>query len=365
MLVDFHGLRESPRAWYECLDEYLKGLGFKRSKIDYCLYFMEINIEKIYLIVFVDDLLICCKNRTMIDYIKRKLAVKFRMEDMGKVKTYLGMNIDYDCDKKIMKLDQKNYIESLARKYEIKKAKLYATSMEQNLKCKPALSVSNIIKYRNLIGALLYISSGTRPDIYYCVNYLSRFQKCYDQSHYKYALRILKYLYYTKDLKLTYECNTDSDMLDCCVDADWAGDIVDRKSTTGYVIRMHGNSVYWKSKKQDIVTKSSTEAEYVALSECVSEVKLIRELLKDFGIMIKNPISIYEDNAGAISISKFGNLTKNSKYIETHYHFVNENYLKGFIDVIKIDSEENPADIFTKSLGRTKFKKFREKLNLY
>ena len=127
---------------------------------------------------------------------------------------------------------------------------------------------------------------------------------------------------------------------------------------------MYGNSIYWKSKKQDIVTKSSTEAEYVALSICVSEVKLIKELLKDFEIKINDPIQIYEDNAGAISINKFGNLTKKSKYIETHYHYVNENYLNREINVIKIDSEENTADIFTKSLGRTKFEKFREELKI-
>ena len=99
----------------------------------------------------------------------------------------------------------------------------------------------------------------------------SRFQNCYDQSHYKCALRILKYFYYIKELKLTYEKNFNAEILDCCVDAGGAGDVVDRKSTTGYVIRMYGNSIYWKSKNQNIVTKSSTEAEYVALSVCVSE----------------------------------------------------------------------------------------------
>ena len=359
-----YGLRESPRAWYECLDDYLRELGFEKSKIDYCVYFMEIGREKVYLITFVDDLLICSKKKKFIEFIKKKLTTKFKIKDMGPIKTYLGININYDYNKKLMTLDQENYIELLATKFEIENAKLYATPMEQNLKCEPALSVSSGIKYRNLMGALLYISSNTRPDICYSVNYLSRFQGCYDQSHYKYALRILKYLYYTKELKLRYEKNLNADILDCCVDADWAGDVVDRKSTTGYVIRMYGNSIYWKSKKQNIVTKSSTEAEYVALSVCVSEIKLIRELLKEFELEFKEPIRIYEDNAGAISISKFGNLTKNSKYIETHYHFVNENYLEGIIDVVKIESEANTADIFTKSLGRIKFETFRNNLKL-
>ena len=88
------------------------------------------------------------------------------------------------------------------------------------------------------------------------------------------------------------------------------------------------------------------------LSVCVTEIKLIRELLKEFEIEIKNPVRNYEYNAGAIRVSKFGNLTKKSKYIETHYHFVNKNYLNGEIAVIKIAPEENPADIFTKSLER-------------
>ena len=100
---------------------------------------------------------------------------------------------------------------------------------------------------------------------------------------------------------------------------------------------MYGNSIYWKLKKQNVVTKSSTEAEYFALSVCVSEIKLIRELLKEFELEIKKPIPIYEDNAGAISISKFGNLTKKSKYIETYYHFVKENYFLFFTEVLNLE----------------------------
>ena len=106
-----------------------------------------------------------------------------------------------------------------------------------------------------MIGALLYISSETRLDVSYSINYLSRFQNCYNESHYKYALRILKYLYLTKDLKLRYKRNDKVDILECYVDADWAGDCVDRKSTTGYIIKLFGNVIHWKSRKQGSVTK--------------------------------------------------------------------------------------------------------------
>jgi len=362
-----YGLRESPRAWYECFDSYLRNLGFKKSESDYCLYMMSDQDDRIYVIMFVDDLLICGKNEKKLEDIKSKLSNKFAMKDLGEVKTYLGINIEYDCKTQSehkLTLDQREYIESLARKYNIEEAKLYCTPMEQNLKVEPAQSVCNDIKFRNLIGALLYISTGTKPDVSYSVNYLSRFQNHYNETHYKYALRILKYLYLTKDLKLVYKRNVNAEIIDCFVDADWAGDELDRKSTTGYIIRVYGNVIYWKSKKQGSVTKSSTAAEYVALSESISELKVIINLLKEFNVKIKKPINVYEDNSGAITIAKFGNFTKNSKYIEVHYHFVHECYEKGIIDIVKVDSENNIADILTKSLGKNKFERFRTILNL-
>ena len=113
-----------------------------------------------------------------------------------------------------MTLDQEMYIESLARKYQIEEAKLYETPVEQNLKLEPAQDINKNLKYRNLIGAFLYIGSGTRLDVSYSVNYLSRFQNCYDETHYQYALRILKYLCLTKDLKLNYKKNDRADVLE-------------------------------------------------------------------------------------------------------------------------------------------------------
>ena len=111
--------------------------------------------------------------------------------------------------------------------------------METNLKIEKGEICESDMKYRNLIGALLYISSSTRPDISYSVNYLSRYQNSYNETHWKYALRILKYLYLTKDLRMNYKRNVNLETIDCYVSADWAGDNVDRKSTSGYVIKVY------------------------------------------------------------------------------------------------------------------------------
>jgi hypothetical protein len=236
--------------------------------------------------------------------------------------------------------------------------------MEVNLKIEKTDTCDENIKYRNLIGALLYISSATRPDISFSVNYLSRYQNCCNETHYKYALRVLKYLFMTKDLKLIYRRYECVNIIDCYVDADWAGDHLDRKSTTGYVIRLFGNVIYWKSKKQKFVTKASTFAEYVALSEAVSELKFIKELLKTFDVQLVKPISVYEDNSGAIDIAENGNLTKNSKHIEVHYHYVHECVKEGMIHIIKVNSDDNVADMFTKSLCRKKFENLRNLINV-
>ena len=152
-------------------------------------------------------------------------------------------------------------------------------------------------------------------------------------------------------------------VLDCYVDSDWAGDNIDRKSTTGYVIRMFGN-VFWKSRKQSSVTKASTYAEYVALSDAVSEVKFLIDVMKIFDLNFDEPIVMYEDNSGALSIAKYGNFTKNSKHIEVHYHFVNELYMSGLIDIVKVNTDDNLADIFTKVLCKDKFVYFRNIMNI-
>ncbi|KAL7293928.1 hypothetical protein TKK_0012658 [Trichogramma kaykai] len=164
--------------------------------------------------------------------------------------------------------------------------------------------------------------------------------------------------------KVLYKQGDQSEIIDCYVDADWAGDCNDRKSTTGYVIRLFGNPIYWKSHKQKCVTKASTFAEYVALSEAVSEVKFVKELVTKLNIKLEKPIKIYEDNVGAIDIAKNGNLTKNSKHIEIHYHFVHESVINKEIEVCKVNTNENVADIFTKALGKEKHYKLRDMLNI-
>ena len=149
------------------------------------------------------------------------------MKDLGEIKEYIGINVDYDYYERKMTLCQTKYIESLAVRFKIENSGLNNIPMKTNLKIEKAENCETEIKYRNLIGALLYISSGTRPDISQSVNYLSRFQNGYNETHWKYALRILKYLYITKELSLLYKRNENCNLINSNVNADWAGDNID------------------------------------------------------------------------------------------------------------------------------------------
>lgn len=186
----------------------------------------------------------------------------------------------------------------------------------------PAESVEDEIKYRNIIGALLYIANRTRPDISFPVNYLSRYQNCYNNTHFKYTLRVLKYMYSTRNIKLIFDW-TFTSTIDVYVDADWASDTVDRKSTTGILIRVFGNVVLWRSKTKSCIKSLNPYAEYYALADCVEEVLPKRGILINLDVIVNIP-EIYEDNTGAITLSKNGNFSRNSKHIDVSYHFVND-----------------------------------------
>lgn len=359
-----YGLRESSRSWYECFNDYITQIGFSRSNYDYCLFSMHVNETVIYILLYVDDLLILSKNQSLIKNVRTQLSNRFRMTDVGLIKNYLGLEIDYNPANSKVSISQENYILSLAEKFQIKDSKPYQTPMESNLKLLPAENdeMSPNLPFRNLIGALLYLANGSRPDISFSVNYLSRYQNSYSKTHFKYALRVLQYLYSTRSLKLHYNVNH-TEALKAYVDADWASDLVDRKSTTGIVIKLFDNPILWKTQKQKIVSRASTHAEYYALADCVTEVLPIQGLLNELKIECK-PTTIYEDNIGAIALGNNGKFTKNSKHIDISEHFVCDYVKKDIVKIDKISSNDQVADIFTKPLGKTQFLKLRSLLNL-
>jgi hypothetical protein len=238
------------------------------------------------------------------------------------------------------------------------------TKIEELSKSKEAnIPYNNIKRYQQIIGALIYLSNTTRPDITFSVNYLARKMSKPSQQDYLFSKKVLRYLNGTRNLKLTFM--KERRELIGYSDASYAEDKFDRKSTGGYLFMMNGGAISWKSSKQKIVTLSSCEAEYVALSDAAKEAIWLRSLAKNIKKNLKDqPIIIYEDNQSTMKLAKNLIQSDKSKHIDVRHHFIREKVNEKRIELMYIPTTDQVADIFTKSLGRILHEKFTRALGL-
>lgn len=360
-----YGLKQASRAWNEKFNEFMIRIGFKRSQSDQCLYVKHHNGVICFVLLYVDDTLIFCCNLKVMATIKKLFSNEFEMTDMGEASSFLGMQIERDIQKGTITLSQSRYLQKVLHKFGMQECKSKSTPMEKGLhldlgekgKC------SNH-PYRELIGCLTYAAVTTRPDLCASVGYFSRYQSCFNEQHFNHAKNILRYIRGTIDMKLVYTKNHQADTLIGYSDSDWAGDRNDSKSTSGYVFKLHGNTISWASRKQPTVSKSSTEAEYIALAEAISECEWLRKLLVDLMVKFDETVSIYEDNTSCIKIAEEPREYKRMKHLDVKYMFVRDFVQKKKYKLIQISSEDQVADIMTKALGRILFVKHRTNMNL-
>ena len=210
--------------------------------------------------------------------------------------------------------------------------------------------------YQTVIGELMWLAVNARPDIAFAVQFLSKFSKQPKPKHWQAVKRVLRYLKGTMSATIHYS-SSDSRFLAYC-DSDWARNPSDRKSTSGFLILFHGAPLSWRVRKQNSVALSSAEAEYMAASLCVREVRWFRqvfnELHRGFG---DQPIIIYTDNQPTIQMSINPVYQSRTKHIDIHAHHLRDEVKKGTIKLAHIAGTENPADIFTKPLPAAQHRK--------
>lgn len=211
------------------------------------------------------------------------------------------------------------------------------------------------IPYRELVGALNWIATCTRPDITHAVSSLCRFLDNPGRQHWTSAKRVLKYLKGSSNSGLLFQAHQPPHLI-AFSDSDWAGDKDSRRSTTGYTLMMSGCAVAWKSCLQKIVACSSTEAEYIALSETMREVLWIRQILGELGFNQVEATTVMEDNQGCIAISKNRRTDKRTKHIDLRFHFCRDQVERGSVKVEYCPTEEMIADALTKPINAPKFK---------
>ena len=411
-----YGLKQSPRCWNAVLDDKLKRKGFAQTTGDPCIY-TALEGEMFIIAVYVDDILLAGKSDRRMTEVKQALSKQFKMKDMGELHHFLEVKVIQKPETGQLWIGQSAYVKGILEKFGMDNSKPISTPVHVSAKLVKARDDDekiNQTQYQSAVGSLLFFSTRTRPDIAYAVSNVARFCAEPTKEPWTAVKRILRYMNGTRDLGLLY--NKDS-AKECrgYSDADWAGDLDDRKSTSGYIFQMGGAAISWRSKKQTCVALSTAEAEYMALASvglslvprpslrattsglprscCCCNTKSswsssgiktvfielpilfessvtpdtstaqeaiwIRQLLSD--LKQKSPATvIYEDNQSTICMTKNPQFHGRVKHIDIKFHFVREQVSKGIIKRKYCKTEDMIADILTKGLNQLQFSKLRE-----
>ncbi|KAJ9534619.1 hypothetical protein QJQ45_002903 [Haematococcus lacustris] len=352
-----YGRRQAPRAWYQHLTQQLGLIGFTASAADPCLFSLRNGKQPVvHLMVYVDDIILASPSSTAIAAVKQQLQQVFSLHDLGPAASFLGMRITRDLEAGTLKLDQHQYIEQLLDRFSMTAANgrvLPMTPGTRLVKEGSPLDSSSAHRYRELVGALLYASTCTRPDIAFAVGQLSRFMQAPTQQHQQVAFGLLRYLKRTAEMGLVYSRNS-SPQLQGYVDADYAGDPDSMRSTTGNVFVLNGAAVTWRSKLQTTVAASTTEAEYQAAAAGTKEALFLRKLLHELDAGC-DPIPILCDNQGAVALIKNSVESHRSRHIAVAHHISRERMVRGEVVFSHCPSAEMVADALTKPLSAQLF----------
>ncbi|KAJ0892684.1 putative RNA-directed DNA polymerase [Helianthus annuus] len=365
LVKSLYGLKQAPRKWNEKLSSVLVDYGFVQSKCDHSMYVLSRNGVFIVLLVYVDDIVVTGNNIDEVNKIKGVLNLNFQIKDLGKLKYFLGIEVLYN--KSGVCLNQRKYCLELLSEFGYLACKPIKTPIEQSYLITAKISknqsvLKNITGFQKLVGKLIYLSL-TRPDISYAVQFLSQFMHSPTDMHLQIALRLLRYLKSGPGCGLLFK-KDDKLGLVGFVDSDWAKCLSTRKSVTGYCVYLGGSLVSWKSKKQSTVSRSTGEAEYRAMCSATCEIMWLLNLLREVGVNCELPVKLYCDSKAAISIAANPVFHEKTKHFEVDLHFLREKVGSGIIETVKVDSESQPADGFTKGLSVEQHKVFCEKLGM-
>jgi len=368
-----YGLKNAPKAYSDFFMSALSDLGFKQSYQDECLWILKKGNARVYYLFHVDDILCVSNDGLLREYCFRELAKKMRIRDEGEPKMFLGVKIIKHVNGYMM--SQEHFIESLAKRFNIdEKSKEVVTPAQYGLKLTkdmlPKTASEKIaaakLPFQSLVGCLIYCVK-TRPDVAYQISDVARFMSNWGVQHFKMALRILMYLYTTRDQCLCI-LPEDGDMtLSCYCDANWGDDretnarVDDKwKSQYGYVMFLSNCPVSWCSKRQQSRSLSSMEAEYYAASEASKEIMWFRRLLCELDNEQLSATAMYEDNKACIAYSKNNTCHERTKHIDLRSYALRDCVRDGVIKLFHIATKDQLADMFTKTQLKHTFMKHKK-----
>ncbi|GJW83546.1 putative ribonuclease H-like domain-containing protein [Tanacetum coccineum] len=347
-----YGLHQAPRAWYATLSTFLLKNGYRRGTIDKTLFLKKDKHDIILVQVYVDDIIFGSTKKSWCDEFEALMKSRFQMSSMGELTFFLGLQVKQKPNG--IFISQDKYVAEILKKFDFASVKTASTPIETQkplVKDEEASDV-DVHLYRSMIGSLMYVTA-SRPDIMFAVCACSRFQVTPKTSHLSAVKRIFRYLKGKPKLGLWYPRESSFD-LESYSDSDYAGANLDRKSTTGGCQFLGRRLITWQCKKQTIVATSTTEAEYVAAASCCGQVLWIQNQMLDYGFNFMNT-KIYIDNESTICIVKNPVYHSKTKHIAIRHHFIRDAYEKKLIQVLKIHTNDNVADLLTKAFDVSRF----------
>ena len=244
-----YGLKQSSRCWNVTLHSHLLEMGFTQSTSDPCLYASS-GGDPFYIGVYVDDLILAGPTDQRIKEVKCSLSKKIEIKDLGKLNHFLGITVEQEDDSAW--IGQPSYTRDLLENFQMQDCKPMSTPADPSMKLLKATDedeVVNKLQYQSAIGSLMYLSLCTRPDIAYAIGNLAKFSGNPNKHHWTALKRVLRYLKDTLDYGILYCRQETPQEFVGYSDADWAGDVNERNSTSGYVFSMCGGVISWRSKK--------------------------------------------------------------------------------------------------------------------
>ncbi|KAG7544005.1 Zinc finger CCHC-type [Arabidopsis thaliana x Arabidopsis arenosa] len=333
-----YGLKQASRQWYKCLSKTLLDDGFLQSYVDNTL-FVKLTAS-----------------------VKMVLAAQFKIKDLGQAKFFLGLEIARNSDG--ISVCQRKYCLDLLAKYGLLGCKPKSVPMDPKV---PMTKTTGTLlndgrPFRELIGRLLYLCI-TRPDITFAVHCLSQYLSCPTDAHLHAAQNILKYLKNNPGQGLFFSAKTEL-CLNAFADADWGTCLDSRRSVSGVCVFLGTSLITWKSRKQDVASGSSTEAEYRSMAVATKELLWLIQMLKDLHIKVEFQAKLFCDNKSAMHIANNPVFHERTKHVEIDCHTTRDQVKYGVLKVLHVETENQLADILTKPLHPGPFHSILNRLSV-
>jgi len=376
LVKSLYGLKQSSRVWNLHLHKTLISLEFKQTVSDPCVYVLQRAGGHLILAVHVDDITLFSNLQELIKWVKDKLSEPYKIKDIGELKWCLGIEVNRP-QPHVIHLNQSLFARKALEDLGMGDSKPMKTPAEHKTmlskdQCPEPDSEEalNMLKvpYRSAVGSLNYLTIRTRPDLSYAVGTVARFNQNPGEIHWTGVKRILRYLRGTLDKGIRYTGSGHRDakrlILEVYCDSDFGGDHDNSVSITGFVIFLAGGPICWGSLRQRHVERSTTAAEYIAMSEALLEVVWLRGLLRELGFEQTQPTVVRVDNQSAIAMARNPLTTKRARQIRIAYHLVVREFTRDDGEVVleHVSGSENTADVFTKALSPVVYGPHRDKL---